>query len=247
MDYDLVERIRKEHPLPLIGVIGATNPTTQYKKEVGVSVGWILRDFIEISNGSIFTGGVNGVGIDVFAGITKWCIETGLKKGSLPPSKFFVLVPQFDESELEYFATSPHVLPKYVPPTTYNVLGVINSEGNLNVVYAGNSMQERREYVGIVPDYVVAINGGFGTLDEAFCSLKANKPVIVMPETGGAARTLIDIKNQLLPDKYKLEFIKHKINFDTIDTKLIMPVRNSTEFRQLLEQLGNLKQKSPNS
>src|SRR3989344_4806210 len=95
------EEIRTKHEKPIIGIIGATSPLRDYTKEMGIELGYKLRGFLEGKQGSLFTGGVPGVGADVYEGISKYCEENNLE------DRFFVLVPE-DEfvPPLEYFLSA---------------------------------------------------------------------------------------------------------------------------------------------
>ena len=51
---------------PLIAVIGAAKPGPDYTRKKGVAIGYKLREFLGGDrDGTIFTGGVEGVGVDV--------------------------------------------------------------------------------------------------------------------------------------------------------------------------------------
>ena len=118
---------------PIIGVIGATAPQNDYNRNQGIKVGYKLREAIN-SAGTIFTGGVNGVGVDVYIGVMKFCVD----HGNLD-DKFFVLIPQF----LTIRGTQEQI--SYDTPEAYHVLAALTTKGHLEIVYAGDSMDERRE------------------------------------------------------------------------------------------------------
>ena len=57
---------------PLISVIGATFPTRPYDDIMGFNLGMQLRDRLETNHGTVFTGGVDGVGIHTYLGIVNY-------------------------------------------------------------------------------------------------------------------------------------------------------------------------------
>ena len=201
MEIELAKRIRVEKEQPLIAVIGATLPTEEYKKEMGMGAGYALRKYIDNRRGTLFTGGVDGVGVDVYTGIMRYCIDKlescrFLRK--MPDDRFFVLVPAFDHIRVEQDSSpseSRYIIVRFEVPEAYRALGVISEGGKLNVVTAGSDMEERRNYLAEIADVLITINGGMGTLDEAITANKNRKPVITLSYSGGAASLLHSIKD----------------------------------------------------
>ena len=70
------------------------------------------------------------------------------------------------------------------------------SSNSLDVVIAGDSMADRREYLSKIADILVMINGGRGTLDEALHGLVAGKRLIVASNTGGKSELMPVIKER---------------------------------------------------
>ncbi|MFH1500457.1 MAG: hypothetical protein ABIE22_00755 [archaeon] len=223
----LVQKIRAEQGEPLIGVIGATRPSPEYRKATGMLVGSSLRKYLRWNPGVIFTGGVEGVGVDVYDGVAAFLEKRFLK--SFNADKFFVLVPELvaQKASVSDFLTGP-VLTEYQPPKEY--FDIAKKCGNeLEVVRAGKDMTERREYVGRVADVLVAVNGGFGTLDESYQAMKQGTPVISLWYSGGGARDLTLIKQGKLPEKEKAKLAKFGINFEEVDRELIKAVDGHTD------------------
>ncbi len=206
MQQGIVEKIRENRSIPLIGVAGGTSPTPGYTQDVGMQTGYELRRYVETRDGTIFTGGVGGVGIDVYLGVVKFCVDKLkrrmplIRNGSMPEDKFFVLAPRYiyyaGKSGLFHRTESRRI--DYDIPTSYEVLGRLTPRGYLDVFRAGMDMDERRKYLASAADALVIINGGGGTLDEAINALKASKPVISL-NSGGVTRLLEKAKTQNNP------------------------------------------------
>lgn len=173
---------------PLIGVIGAAKPTGEYSREVGRLAGYKLRKYLEGNEGTIFTGGVNGVGFDVYAGIVRFHLETYLKDDRLLEDMFFVLTPESEAVPKEYIDLSRIV-------------------ARLEIVRVGADLEQRRTCLAEVADVLIVLNGAYGTLDEAVKGLKNSKRVVTLPSTGGTADLLAAIKEGSL-DRVKIEELK---------------------------------------
>jgi len=166
-----LEEITAKHEHPIIGIIGATSPLPDYDSDDAYRLGYELRQVVD-SKGSLFTGGVSGVGIDVYRGIVDYCLEKGVD------DKFFVLFPNMD----------------FEPPQEYFKLAGKTKNGVLRVEKVGQDMEERRSYVGAVADLLVLVNGSVGTIDEALKGLFLGKPVICLQNSGGASDVLSRFK-----------------------------------------------------
>lgn len=217
-------RIRKDKELPLIGVIGSSAPVDVYRRDMGVSVGYELREYVD-QKGTIFTGGVSGVGVDVYTGVIELC-KARSQEGVMPDDRFFIMVPEFVDVDLgEYFDL--HSLDgvkkriRYDPPTAYNRLASSTPRGHIDVVKAGNDMEERRKYMSEIADVLVVVNGGIGTLDEAFNMLKASKGIVALDYTGGAARILRKIRENDVQPLLVSKLEKNGFQLGGINTDLI--------------------------
>lgn len=162
-----LEEITKKYESPIIGIIGATSPLPDYDSDDTYRLGYELRDVVN-KKGSLFTGGVSGVGTDVYRGIVDYCIEHGVD------DKFFVLFPNMD----------------FEPPKEYFRLAEKTKNGILRVERVGVDMEERRSYVGAVADLLVLVNGASGTIDEVLKGLYLGKPVVCLQNSGGAAEVI---------------------------------------------------------
>lgn len=230
----LVKRIREGKDSPIIGVIGGTAPTEEYSRSQGLAVGYALRELVEELGGSIFTGGVDGVGVDVYAGIVKRSIE--LKSTN---DHFFALVPEFDEGRLTQGAFTLGSLglkkgKSYNVPETYTVLSSLLSKDAVSLARAGKDMTERRKYVAEVADFLVMVNGGLGTLDEAFRALEKPIPVISLTNSGGTALLLSEIKQREIPPKLNQTLEKQGISAKRINKDYILPV---SDIESMIRQL----------
>lgn len=197
LDEKKVNEIKSKFTGPLIAVIGASSPGYEYAPQLGIVAGYELRKLCN-NNGYLFSGGVEGVGADVFTGA---CIYATQNKF---PSKFFVVIPdnytipgdQYDDDR---------VLP-YELSEAYKAIERI-TESECEIVRAGYEMAERRLYLSAIADVVVAINGSSGTFDEAKLALEFGKTVIALQSSGGAAKALCQWKVGYKPktsDKHNL-------------------------------------------
>ncbi len=166
-----LEEITNKYERPIIGIIGATSPLPDYDSDDAYRLGYELREVVD-KRGSLFTGGVSGVGIDIYRGIVDYCVENSAE------DKFFVLFPNI---ELE-------------PPQEYFRLAEKTKNGVLRVERVGSDMEERRSYVGAVADLLVLVNGAYGTIDEALKGLFLGKPVVCLQNSGGAAEVISKVK-----------------------------------------------------
>jgi len=213
-EIDLKE-VRNKFAHPIIGAIGATSPSREYSSEIGEQVGMVLRSFIESHKGSIFTGGVYGVGVDVYTGVMKYCVVQAIKTGKFPEDLFFVLVPSFAPSTEgpAFFiekSNQPQLVP-YIPPGEYDVLSRFSPQGELRIVRAGKTMDDRRKYVAQIADKLVMVNGGFGTLDEALNGIENGTEVISLINSGGSATILGEMKLNRLSDENKLRLKQQRM------------------------------------
>jgi len=166
-----LEEITAKYERPIIGIIGATSPLPGYDSNDAYRLGYKLREVVE-KKGNLFTGGVPGVGLDIYRGIVNYCVENGVE------DKFFVLFPNIE----------------FEPPKEYFRLAEKTKNGILKVERVGNDMEERRSYVGAVADLLVLVNGSVGTIDEALKGLFLEKPVICLQNSGGAAEVISKFK-----------------------------------------------------
>ena len=166
-----LEEITSKYERPIIGIIGAASPLPGYDSDDAYRLGYELREVVD-KKGSLFTGGVSGVGIDVYRGIVDYCLEKRVE------DKFFVLSPNI-EFEL---------------PQEYFRLAERTKNGALRVEKVGQDMEERRSYVGAVADLLVVVNGSTGTIDEALKGLFLGKPVVCLQNSGGAAEVISKFK-----------------------------------------------------
>jgi hypothetical protein len=178
---------------PLIGIIGATVPTNPYYSSQGFNIGYTIREFLQRSPGKVFTGGVEGIGIDAYAGVVKYCVDEGIKTGKIPEDKFFVIIP--DNVEYLDWATNKKIQTPFFPPETYDLLARFLPRGNLDIIRSGKNMYERRLGLASLADILVVVNGGPGTDHEAYIGLELGKKVIACTPTGGTAKLLESVKN----------------------------------------------------
>jgi len=182
---------------PLIAVIGAAKPGPDYTRKKGVAIGYKLREFLGGDrDGTIFTGGVEGVGVDVYEGVLTYCVDIVRKRpGLLPYDRFFVLVPE-----------------DFGVPDFYTRLAALSKTGKLDVIRAGEDMAERRRNLAQEADIVIAVNGHGGSFDEAFIALESGKPLIALSDAGGVSLALSEIKNE--PEDVVVEIHGEKFLFD---------------------------------
>ncbi|MCM2325616.1 MAG: LOG family protein [Candidatus Woesearchaeota archaeon] len=232
----LARKIKERYGQPIIGVIGATMPSIDYDPEKGFEAGYILRDILNSINGALFTGGVEGVGIDAYAGIVAYCQENK-SPINMPDDNFFVLVPEF-----EFFQGRKGMNPfPYQLPQGYRALGMLTSKHHVTIETAGYDMAERRKYLSEIGDVFVVLNGGYGTLDEATMALMKQKPVVSLYNTGGAARILYDVKNDTLNPDQKMNLLKSQVNVTELlninNRDNIHLVPNSTDLYPFFKKL----------
>ncbi len=166
-----LEEITSKYEHPIIGIIGATSPLQGYDSQEARKLGYRLRGLVE-KRGSLFTGGVSGVGVDTYRGIVDYCLERRVS------DKFFILFPDIEpEPDKEYFRLAEQT-----------------NEGILKLERAGKNMEERRTYVGAVADLLIVVNGAEGTIDEAIRGLLLEKPIICLQNSGGAAEIMAKLK-----------------------------------------------------
>jgi predicted Rossmann-fold nucleotide-binding protein len=168
-----LSKIIEKYEHPIIGVIGATQPSIGYSKQETIKLGYELRKFVE-KKGNIFTGGVPGVGLDAYRGIIDYCLEHSVN------DKTFLLYPNINILPSEEY---------------FQLANKINNK--LNIETAGENMLERRKYVAGVADILIAVNGGPGTMDEALTGLIFKKQVICLKNSGGAAEILSMLKENI--------------------------------------------------
>jgi hypothetical protein len=230
---NLIQQVRSRWQSPIIGIIGATIPTEEYTRGMGIEVGYAVREHLSEA-GSVFTGGVDGVGVDAYAGIMKYCIDQGLSKGRLPEDRFFVLIPH-------YFMMGPprrgirrQARVEYDPPQSYAVLAALSKEGKLSIERAGSTMDERREFVAGIADKLVVVNGGSGTLDEAINALEFGKPIITLPYTYGAASIIALAKKGKISPAMRHQLWNSRLSFDNVDLSNILVADSIRDMRKYL-------------
>ncbi len=211
LNEELIQAIKGMRGHPLISVIGAISPSREYVKEMGFETGFALREFIEKRRGSIFTGGVDGVGVDIYAGILAYCLRNGSQQSQ--DDRFFVLVPQFVIPNRREDLDKSF---EYAPPQSYEALAMLNSNQQLGIEVAGVDMSERRRYLAEVADVFVALNGGLGTVDEATMALQHGKSVVALANSGGAAGILAAIKTSQLDVKIENELRRYHVPLDEL-------------------------------
>ena len=164
-------RIKQDYPGLRIGIIGAAMPAKGYSPEAGVELGRVLRGYVA-GGGFIFTGGVSGVGVDVYQGV--------IDASGGQEDRFFVLLPEGMYAGRDYRDISPS---KQVKTANF-----------------GEDMFERRVGMGRVADVIIVLNGRDGTLHEAISALRSNKKIIAL-DYGGAGSLLYQAKknNKLTP------------------------------------------------
>ncbi|MDE1823074.1 MAG: LOG family protein [Candidatus Micrarchaeota archaeon] len=183
MNGKIVEKIRSEKQQPLIAVVGAQFPNKDYDRNTGIETGYLLRKHIGSRPGTLFTGGVEGVGVDIYTGVIRRCVDELRESArkTMPDDRFFVLLPKFGSIK--------SMIPFEIPEA-YNALGSLSKRNSIDVVFSGDHLAERREYLANVADILIVVNGGVGTIDEAVIALQNKKPVITLSYSGGAALML---------------------------------------------------------
>jgi hypothetical protein len=223
---DYLAEARASKQSPRIVVIGATSPSEPYRTKHGFGVGYEIRRFLEGNLGTVATGGVEGIGADVYAGVLKYCVDNKPQRGKIPTDKFFVIIPDSVEYPMGRKGEQVYSCP-YSPPHIYKLLAKFSRTGKVDVVRAGTNMFERRLYLAQLADILVVINGGPGTDHESFEGLKLNKPVITLPYTGGTAELLMKVKTgeykKPLPPVKEKKSIWNLGGFDLNDIKSLAP------------------------
>ena len=220
---------------PIIGIIGSTRPTKPYYQELGILVGYYLKKALhELGKGVLFTGGVTGVGVDVYAGIASYCIKEKI------PAEFLTIIPETYEVPLYPKNLDYRYDPGYEPQfksVKYKLPGDYNSITSLidtyvpgdhcRIIRAGLNMEERRKHIANIPDMLVLLNGGYGTLDEAQQAVTNKIPVVVLAGSGGVSDVLIAKKfgGQVLDPGYK-EFLSP---YNKLDPQLIRVIGHPEE------------------
>lgn len=197
---------------PAVGILGAQYPEYPYICKMGVEVGYLLRKYLPES-GVLFTGGVQGVGEDVYGGIINYCIEYGLEE-----DRFFVLVPKGDRPSEGYYKQTKRFSHK------------------LEIIHQGETDIQRQEKMAEQGEVFIVVNGGYGTLNECVHAINRRRKIIVLPFTGGIAKEMAYAKihgiNSL---KQKLSELDH--HSDVIDSSMI-EIANSIE--DIIKHLENL-------
>src|SRR3989344_1267642 len=204
-----LKEIIEKYQHPIIGIVGASTPLPGYNPREAKDLGYKLRDFVE-KGGSLFTGGVPGVGLDVYEGIVGYCEERGVE------DKFFVMLPT-DIS----------------PPQEYFDLASRTKNGKLIVESAGKDMEERRDYVAEVADSLVVINGGMGTIDEAVKGLYSGKEVLCLSNSGGAAEILSKLRLGEIPKLSDMDVDMDLIKTCNSPDEIIGYLINNKLYKQL--------------
>jgi hypothetical protein len=204
--HEMMQDLRNQFGYPLIGVIGATSPDTDYSADISYIAGYLLAAIANKYKGAVFTGGVDGVGVDVYMGATSYYAETK------ETPRFFTLIPHhymvmvgnnygkpeaFINKKKKRYIPKPYVLPfQYKNLEDFLKLRVGATDENFNLieVRAGNDMGERRMFLAKAADVMIVINGGAGTLDEAIMAAEHNAPLIVVAGSGGTADDLVNLK-----------------------------------------------------
>ncbi len=172
---------------PIIGVIGAAVPLPQYDEKEARKLGYELRKLVE-RRGTLFTGGVPGIGFDFYQGIVDYSIEKNVS------DKFFVLFPEGQMG----------------PPEEYFELAKKTKNCILRIEKAGKDMEERRTHLARIADALIIINGAEGTIDEALKGLLLRKQLLCLQNSGGAAEVIAKLK------KGEIERIPLEIDYDLI-------------------------------
>jgi len=218
------EEIQQINQKPLIAVIGATMPNDPYVSSMGIYLGYALRESLDKHEGTVFTGGVDGVGADVYGGVVRFCFERGMKTSEVPDDKFFVLAPH----GIVYGELGMERIFHYPIPRSYTLLASLVKENGLTEYRAGQEMGERRKILAEIADVGIMLNGSGGTTDEALQILNHGKRIIVCPYSGGATRALMDLKNDNLTRVQRRTRVKRQV-LERIDPELIVVADNADE------------------
>lgn len=247
VDKKLVASIRSEFKGPIIGVVGATSPDYYYSSDNGIITGYLIRKFLagDPALGHLFTGGVEGVGLDAYIGASMFARENKV------PSKFFALIPQFNMipvyNEDDEFFNPGRRVPSHFNPVPYDIPSSYRNVSRLTgekckEVRAGEEMSDRRAYVAAIADVLVVVNGGGGTLDEAVSAIKVDTPIIVVQNTGGAAKDLADRKNNKFKPEKKPKYAKfttppHMLEDKSLNMDLVHIAFNEWDITETLEHV----------
>lgn len=224
---------------PFISVIGSTSPTQPYISRMGIEVGRALRAYLDGRKGSIFTGGVEGVGVDAYAGAAVHCIRSASNSlGELPRSRFFTLIPHFFSSKPTSIlgVVRPVKLVDYSLPSEYHLLENLYPQQDLVVVRAGRDMAERRKFLAKTADVMVMLNGSGGTLDEAIQGEESGKPVIVLRGSGGVSDLLFsssELANLGLLDEPEMLVKSLKLS----RSRLVYGAKDSSDVCRILDSI----------
>ena len=172
--------LRHRYPGIKVIVIGATSPTEGYQNSDGEELGRHLGNWFKAEpdrGNHLFTGGVDGVGVDVYKGLAG--------ADSNADDIFSVLLPQFVSPAPGYDENSPR--------------------GDVARDMIGQNMEQRRLGIGFVADILVVMNGEAGTMHEAITGLKNGRKLIALAY-GGAGQELYDAKiTGIIPDSLRRE------------------------------------------
>jgi len=160
----------------IIAVIGAQVPNFPYDSSMGFRVGHAIAKIMEKGD-ILLTGGVEGIGVDVFMGY------------AATPSKgtFACLIP-LSTTIKRKGVKEPIIIP-FSLPEAYTSISKITGKV-IDVIQKGNDMWERREHLARMVDIAIVLNGGPGTLHEAEMILEKGKTVVSLPISGGVAELL---------------------------------------------------------
>ncbi len=184
--------IRGKYPKPLIAAIGGGNPNVPYDIQMGLRVGQEMTVFMNKENrGTLFTGGMGGVGVDIFVGVVKHRLFAKY------PNHFFVLIP---ESEVFSFQGKDELPIEFREAEAYTKLAAL-ADIPLVRERVGESLADRRVCLAATADFAICLHGTGGTLDEAASMIRRGKPVIVCEESGGISADLCDYKERLVLSK----------------------------------------------
>jgi len=172
-DFVAVDEIRSSMQGPFIVTIGSKRPSAKYDSRFSIDLGYSLRQDINDKPGTLFTGGVTGIGVDTYIGIIKGCLDLNYSD-----DRFFVLVAE------DFKPDNGYLKAKYMH----------SGQTNLNVQILGKNHIERRWHLSLISDYMITLNGESGTLEEALVGLEYGKSIITLPETGGVAELLAELK-----------------------------------------------------
>jgi len=178
MTNSLVAQIRLDYPGPLIGFLGATSPSSGYNPAATFLTSSLLRK--KMQKGRMFSGGVEGVGVDAYFGAITRCLTEKEKTGVEQDDRFFILIP----------------IQPYNPPPAYHYLAQTIGKRGCQIVRAGESMYERRVVLAAVADIGIVFNGGHGTLHEAVVAMNNGVKIIAFEGSGGTADKLCQAERE---------------------------------------------------